>query len=71
MSREAAVANSLRRQPEESGNRDVEPRGDARFIARRLCRCFAAHLNQYRSNPWADAQGYLLPSLRDSEMRNI
>ena len=67
LSCEAAPANSLGRQPKVGHERNgFEPRSGVRLECANLCRRFAAQIVAAGLFPWATAQGYLLPSLRDS-----
>ena len=70
LSCEAAPANSLGRQPKVGHERkSFEPRSGGRLKHANFCRRFAAQGVNVGLFPWADAQGYLLPSHRDS--RNV
>ena len=67
-SREATVANSLGRQPKETGqHRRFEPRSGGRSWRTSFCRRFAAQSLSVCCHPWACAQGYLLTLLRSSK----
>ena len=66
-SREATAANSLGRQPKETGRDSrLEPRSGGRKWHSQTCRRFAAQRHFAGCQPWADAQGYLLALLRNS-----
>jgi hypothetical protein len=68
ISREAAVARSCGRKPAERDEKYSVSREAATAIglSGMHCRRFAAQNHFIAFPPWADAHGYMLPSLRDS-----